>query len=150
MSKDTIVNGVRQIWCEEDRKHYPEIIKENGRTYRLDPTTFVYLEQPELGLTDEEQELLKRAIGHYGTAWQRYMEENHPLEIPALKGRMRWEIIPRQIDAEAEEMAWNMEQEYARKNPRPTTFLEIAAWEKTKQLEVEHRVMTDLVLQHRA
>ncbi|MGN1108458.1 MAG: hypothetical protein ACI4RK_03665, partial [Oscillospiraceae bacterium] len=61
----------------------------------------------------------------------------------------KWELIPRQIDKEAEEMAWNMEQEYARNNPRPTTFLEIAQWEKMKQLEVDHRVMTDLVLQHR-
>ena len=150
MSKDIIKDGIRQIWCEEDSKYYPEIVEENGRTYKLDPKTFVYLEELSLGLTDEEEELMKQPIGRYGAAWQKFMEENYPYEITGLKGRMKWELIPRQIDKEAEEMAWNMEQEYARKYPRPTPFLEIAAWEKMKQLEVDHRVMTDLVLQHRA
>ena len=50
---------VRQIWCAEDKMYYPEIKTENGRTYKLDPETFVYLEQVELGLTDEEQQLRK-------------------------------------------------------------------------------------------
>ena len=36
---------IGQIWCEEDKMFYPEIKEENGRTYKLDPTTFVYLEQ---------------------------------------------------------------------------------------------------------
>ena len=150
MSKDMIKDGIRQIWCEEDSKYYPEIVEENGKRYRLDPKTWIYYQELSLGLTDEEEELMKQPIGRYGAAWQKFMEENYPYEITGLKGRMKWELIPRQIDKEAEEMAWNMEQEYARNNPRPTTFTEIATLEKTKQLEVDHRVMTDLVLQHRA
>lgn len=35
---------IRQIWCEEDKMFYPEIKIENGRTYKLDPQTFVYLD----------------------------------------------------------------------------------------------------------
>ncbi len=140
---------IRQIWCEEDQMFYPETKTENGRTYRLDPETFVYLEELSLGLTEEEEELMSNPIGYYGRAWRRFMEENYPEEIPSLKGRLKWELIPRQIDKEAEEMAWNMEQQYARNNPRPTTFLEIEKWEKMKRLEVNHRVMEDVVLQHR-
>ncbi len=140
---------IRQIWCEEDQMFYPETKTENGRTYRLDPETFVYLEELSLGLTEEEEELMSNPIGYYGRAWRRFMEENYPEEIPSLKGRLKWELIPRQIDKEAEEMAWNMEQQYARKNPRPKTFLEIEKWEKMKRLEVNHRVMEDVVLQHR-
>ena len=37
MSKDIIKDGIRQIWCEEDSKYYPEIVEENGKRYRLDP-----------------------------------------------------------------------------------------------------------------
>ena len=57
---------IRQIWCEEDQKYYPEIKIENGRTYKLDPQTFVYLEQLDLGLTEEEQALMNEDIGKYG------------------------------------------------------------------------------------
>ena len=92
---------VKQIWCEEDRKFYPEIKEENGRTYKLDPKTFVYLEQVELGLTDEEQQLLSEPIDRWGKAWQKFMTENYPEEIPSLEGRLKWELIPRQIDKEA-------------------------------------------------
>ncbi|MGN0678116.1 MAG: TnpV protein [Oscillospiraceae bacterium] len=140
---------IKQIYCKEDGKYYPEIIEEDGRTYKLDPKTFVYLPQLTLGLTPQEEELMAKPIGHYGRTWQTFMEENYPYEIMGLKGRLQWELIPRRIDKEAEEMAWNLEQEFARTNPRPTTFQEIAAWEKMKQLEVNHRVMTELVLVHR-
>lgn len=81
---------IKQIWCEEDKMFYPEIKKENGRTYKLDPTTFVYLEQLELGLTDEEQALMSEPIGRWGREWQRFMTENHPEVLPSLKGSVTW------------------------------------------------------------
>ena len=117
---------VRQIWCAEDKMYYPEIKTENGRTYKLDPETFVYLEQVELGLTDEEQQLLSEPIDRWGKAWQKFMTENYPEEIPSLEGRLKWELIPRQIDKEAWEMWELLRKQYAEKNPRPkTTFTEI-------------------------
>ena len=45
---------IKQIWRDEDKMFYPEIKEENGRLYKLDKETFVYLEQLELGLTAEE------------------------------------------------------------------------------------------------
>lgn len=53
---------IGHIWCEEDNRYYPEIKIENGRTYKLDEETFVYLEQLDLGLTEEEKKLLQNSI----------------------------------------------------------------------------------------
>lgn len=140
---------VKQIWCEEDKKFYPETKTENGRTYKLDPKTFLYLEQMELGLTDEEQALMSEGIGQYGEKWRAYMTENHPEVIPSLQGRLKWELIPRQIDKEALEYRELLRKQYAEKNPRPTTFTEIAAWEKTLGMIIDRAIMEDIVLNYR-
>ena len=140
---------IRQIWCEEDKTFYPAIKTENGRTYKLDEETFVYLEQVELGLTDEEQKLMEQPIDRWGQAWQRFMTENYPEEIPSLQGRLNWELIPRQIDKEAWAMWELLRKQYAEQNPRPKTFVEIQTWEKTRALIVEHEVMEQVVLVHR-
>ncbi len=59
------------------------------------------------------------------------------------------EIIPRLIDREAWQMWELLRKQYAEKNPRPRTFVEIAACEKTRSLVVEHEVMEQIVLQCR-
>ncbi len=106
---------VKQIWCEEDKKFYPETKTENGRRYKLDPTTFVYLEQMELGLTAEEQELMNEPIGQWGEKWRKLMEEMHPERIPSLQGRLLWKLIPRQIDSKAWELRQTLKTQYAKK-----------------------------------
>ena len=55
------------------------------------------------------------------------MEMNYPEEILLLKESGRWEIIPRLIDREAWQMWELLRKQYAEKNPRPRTFVEIAA-----------------------
>lgn len=140
----------RQIWCEEDNRYYPEIKIENGRTYKLDEKTFVFLEQLDLGLTDEEQQLMKNPIDRWGQEWRKFMTENYPEDIPSLQGRLKWELIPRQIDKEAWEMWELLRKQYAMKNPRPKTFLEIMSWEKTRAFIIEHEIMEQIVLQYRA
>ena len=95
------------------------------------------------------EELIKTPIDRWGIAWQRFMETNYPEEIPLLKESGRWEVIPRLIDREAWQMWTLLRKQYAEKNPRPKTFIEIAAWEKTRSLVVEHEVMEQIVLQCR-
>ena len=141
---------IRQVWCEEDNRYYLEIKIENCRTYKLDEETFVYLEQLDLGLTDEEQELMETPVDRWGQEWRKFMTENYPEEIPFLQGRLKWEIIPRQIDKECWQMWELLRKQYAANNPRPTTFLEIAEWEKTRAFIIEHEIMEQLVLQYRA
>ena len=141
---------IRQIWCDEDNRYYPEIKVENGRTYKLDEEKFVYLEQLDLGLTDEEQQLMENPVDRWGQEWRKFTTENYPEEISSLQGRLKWEIIPRQIDKECWKMWELLRKQYAANNPRPTTFLEIAEWEKTRAFIIEHEIMEQLVLQYRA
>ena len=95
------------------------------------------------------EELMNTPIDRWGIAWQRFMEENYPEEIPAGQGRLKWERIPRQIDREAWSMWELLRKQYAEKNPRPKTFMEIAAWEKTRSIIVEREIMEQIVLQER-
>ena len=140
---------VKQLWCEEDQKYYPTIVERNGTMYELDPKTWTYNEMVTINYTEEEQELLKNPIRRYGRAWQKFMEENYPYMIAPLQMQARYGIIARQVDKEAEEMAWNLSQKYLETHPRPTTFLETAQWEKMKQLEIDNIVMTEVVLKVR-
>lgn len=99
--------------------------------------------------TTMNEEILNTSIDRWGEAWQHFMEINYPDEIPLLKENGRWEIIPRQIDRESWQMWELLRRQYAEKNPRPRTFVEISAWEKTRSLVVEHEVMEQIVLQCR-
>ena len=96
-----------------------------------------------------ERRTYEHSVDRWGVAWQRFMETNYPEEIPLLKESGRWEVIPRLIDREAWQMWELLRKQYAEKNPRPRTFVEIAAWEKTRSLVVEHEVMEQIVLQCR-
>ena len=140
---------IRQIWCEEDKMFYPEIKVENGRMYKLDPQTFVYLQQLDLGLTDEEQELMSEDIGRYGEKWREYMEEFYPEVIPSLQGRLKWELIPRQVDKEAFEYRTLLRKQYEKQNLRPTTFNELVVWENTLRMLIDRAIMEDVVLIYR-
>lgn len=143
------MNEINQIWCEEDQMFYPETKTENSILYKLDPQTFVYLEQLDLGLTDEEQELMSEDIGHYGEKWRKFMTENYPEVIPSLQGRLKWDLIPRQVDKEALEYRSLLRKQYAQENPRPTEFTELVKWENTLGMIIDRAIMEDVVLIYR-
>lgn len=107
--------------------------------------TLIYTER----IITMNEELMNTPIERWGAAWRRFMETNYPDEILQLKANGRWEIIPRLIDREAWQMWELLRKQYAEKNPRPKTFVEIVAWEKTRSLVVEHEVMEQVVLQCR-
>lgn len=100
-------------------------------------------------LITNEQELMQNPIDRWGQEWRRFMQTHYPEEISALQENQKWELIPRQIDKEAWEMWELLRKQYAAKNPRPTTFLEIAEWEKKRTLIIEHEIMEQIVLQVR-
>lgn len=97
-------------------------------------------------LSAEEQELMRNPIDRWGQEWRKFMQTHYPEEIPALQENKKWELIPRQIDKEAWEMWELLRKQYAANNPRPTTFLEIAEWEKKRTLIIEHEIMEQIVL----
>lgn len=107
--------------------------------------TLIYTER----LITMNEELMNTPIERWGAAWQRFMKANYPDEILQLKANGRWEVIPRPIDRESWQMWELLRKQYAAQNPRPKSFSEIAAWEKTRSLIVEHEVMEQVVLQCR-
>ncbi len=101
-------------------------------------------------LITEEQEFIQNPIDRWGEAWQRYMKENcTPDEISANFKDGEFDELARRIDSEAWEMWELLRKQYAAKNPRPTTFVEIAEWEKKRTLIIEHEIMEQIVLRIR-
>ena len=95
----------------------------------------------ELQTETEEQE-----IGRFGRQWRRFMEETYPLQASMMKTFGKdWELIPRRIDKQAQELYETVREEYQRTNPRPSAFAELAVWEETFRMMWIHRVETELI-----
>ena len=156
--KTKIENGVTMYLCEEDGKWYPEITTEtlgSGKEayqmdYKLDLRTWTYLPQLKLADNEEEERLLQQPIGYFGKKWQEFMTENYPGRRLGLELSLRWLIIPRLIDKEAEEMRETLEANYKKQNPMPETYWEKAEYIKTMQQENLSIIMRELVLQVRS
>ena len=88
-------------------------------------------------------------IGQYGDKWLEYMTEFYPEVIPSLQGRLKWELIPRQVDKGAFEYRALLRKQYEKQNPRPTTFNELVVWEKTLGMLIDRAIMEDVVLTYR-
>ncbi|MCD7731042.1 MAG: TnpV protein [Oscillospiraceae bacterium] len=97
--------------------------------------------------TAEVEEL---TIGRWGTAWQQFMQENYPTEAEKLINSGRWGKLALEIDREAYSLWELLRKQYAKANPRPTTFMETMKWENTRGFYVDHEVMEQIVLQFRA
>ena len=95
-------------------------------------------------------EVEELTIGRWGIAWQRFMQENYPDETAKLKESNRWDELALEIDSEAYSLWELLRKQYAKANPRPTTFMETMKWENTRGFYVDHEVMEQVVLQFRA
>lgn len=89
-------------------------------------------------------------IGRWGRAWQRFMQENYPTEAAELMNSNRFDELALEIDREAYSLWELLRKQYAKANPRPTTFMETMKWENTRGFYVDHEVMEQIVLQFRA
>ena len=96
------------------------------------------------------REVEELTIGRWGTAWQRFMQENYPTEAEKLMNSNRWDELALEIDREAYSLWELLRKQYAKSNPRPTTFMETMKWENTRGFYVDHEVMEQVVLQFRA
>ena len=74
----------------------------------------------------------------------------YPTEVTVLIVTGRWNIIPREIDRQAEEMFLELDALYRKENPRPVTFSEMQKWEKERLLTIEHRIMEEMIFQLRS
>ena len=94
-------------------------------------------------------EVEELTIGRWGTAWQRYMQENYPTEAAELMNSNRWDELALEIEREAYSLWELLRKQYAKANPRPTTFMETMKWENACGFYVDHEVMEQVVLQFR-
>lgn len=94
----------------------------------------------------KEEEL---TIGRWGRSWQRFMKENYPDEAEELINSNRFDELALEIDREAYSLWELLRKQYAKANPRPTTFMETMKWENTRGFYVDHEVMERVVLQFR-
>lgn len=112
--------------------------------YELTPEgTYV----PKIAYTSdpEEEKLLKKPIRRWGRAWMKWMEAEYPADVDILVCECRWQIIPREIDIEAEERFDELDEIYRKDHPRPTEFNAIRKWEKERLMMLEHQVMEEIV-----
>ena len=107
---------------------------------------------PEIAYTtdEEEEKLLKKPIGRWGRMWQKWIETEYPYMEVDFVMECLWEIIPREVDIEAEKRWDELDKTYRQKNPRPKTFQEIQIWEKERLLTLEHQVMEEVVFKMRS
>ena len=95
-------------------------------------------------------EVEELTIGRWGRAWQQFIKDNYPDESAELKESNRWHELALEIDREAYSLWELLRKQYAKANPRPTTFMETMKWENTRGIYVDHEVMEQVVLQFRA
>ena len=84
--------------------------------YELTPEgTYV----PKIAYTSdpEEEKLLKKPIRRWGRAWMKWMEAEHPADVDILVCECRWQIIPREIDIEAEERFDELDGDLQKRSP---------------------------------
>lgn len=94
-------------------------------------------------------EVEELTIGRWGTAWQRFMQEYYPTEAEELMNSNRFDELALEIDREAYSLWEQLRKQYAKANPRPTSFMETMKWENTRGFYVDHEVMEQVVLQFR-
>lgn len=116
--------------------------------YELTPEgTYV----PKIAYTSdpEEEKLLKKPIRKWGKAWMKWMKANCDWLIEVLIMECRWQIIPREVDIEAEERFDELDEIYRKTHPRPTEFNELHRWEKERLMTIENQVMEEIVYKRR-
>ena len=116
---------------------------------KLNPTG-QYLTEMHYTDSPQEQSLLRRPIGRWGRLWQEWMKTEHPTEIAVLVMTARWQIIPREIDRQAENRWTELDEQYRRENPRPADFRSMQEWEKARLLTLEHIIMEEIVFRIRS
>ncbi|MBP3857893.1 MAG: TnpV protein [Ruminiclostridium sp.] len=115
---------------------------------KMNPTGQI-LSETEYTRSPQIAALLKRPIGRWGRMWQEWIKLEYPQEVQIYIMEGKWQLIPRQIDEEAEIRFQQLDRQYRKENPRPMTFQAIREWEKMRLLTIEHQVMREVVFQLR-
>ena len=77
------------------------------------------------------------------------MRENYPTETEELANTTRFDELALEVDNEAWELRQLLRSQYAKGNPRPTSFEQIAEWENTLGFIVDREILEHVVQHYR-
>ncbi|MCR4887976.1 MAG: TnpV protein [Ruminococcus sp.] len=141
---------VQQVSEQKKEMWIPEItteMKTSGsvtieQPYLLNPIDGLYVP-----MIQNEPSMTEEPIGLYGRMWMENMEKNYPAKVELMMFYHRYLTVARSVDKRATEYQEQLSEQYDRNNPRPTTnFEEILQWETQKKYEIDHLIMTEVVL----
>lgn len=89
----------------------------------------------------------EQSIGMYGKMWMQNMEKNYPEKVKSMIKSGSYLAVACSVDKRAEEYEEQLSDQYDKHNPRPTDSYEaVLEWSRNKKFEIDHIVMTEVVL----
>ncbi|MBR6982313.1 MAG: TnpV protein [Ruminococcus sp.] len=141
----------QEVGTLKQEKWFPEITTETlmsgtetiEQPYLLSPQDGLYTPM----IQYDEPTLEEEPIGIFGKMWMENMEKNYPEKVEMMMFFHRYLAVARSVDKRAEEYYDQLSEQYDRNNPRPQNSYEaMTTWETMKKYEIEHLVMTEIVL----
>ena len=141
----------QEVGTLKQEKWFPEITTETLKSgtetieqpYLLSPLDGLYTPM----IQYNEPSLAKEPIGIYGKMWMDNMEKNYPEKVEMMMFFHRYLTVARSVNKRAEEYYDQLSEQYDKNNPRPqNSFEEMKTWENMKKYEIEHLIMTEIVL----
>ncbi|WP_075424213.1 TnpV protein [Ruminococcus sp. XPD3002] len=110
--------------------------------YLLNPLDGLYIP-----MIQNEPSMKEQPVGLYGRMWMENMEKNYPAKVELMMFNHNYLTVARSVDKRASEYYEQLSEKWDRDNPRPTTGYEaIQQWSRMKKYEIDHLVMTEVVL----
>ena len=89
----------------------------------------------------------EQSIGMYGKMWMQHMEKNYPQKVKNMKNDGIYYSVACSVDKRAAEYWAQLSDQYDKRVPRPTDSYEaVLDWSRNKKFEIDHIVMTEIVL----
>ncbi len=89
----------------------------------------------------------EQSIGMYGKMWMQHMEKNYPQKVKNMKNDGIYYSVACSVDKIAAEYWEQLSDQYDKRVPRPTDSYEaVLDWSRNKKFEIDHLVMTEVVL----
>ncbi len=89
----------------------------------------------------------EQSIGVYGKMWMQNMEKNYPEKVKMMMSKGSYLDVAQSVDKRAEEYWEQLRDQYDERVPRPTDSYEaVLKWSRNKKFEIDHIVMTEVVL----
>ena len=141
---------IQKVGEQTNEQWIPEITTESKTSgevtieqpYLLNPFDGLYVP-----MILNEPSMTEEPIGIYGRMWMQNMEKNYPEKVELMMFYHRYLTVARSVDKRASEYWEQLSDQYDKRVPRPTNSYEaVLDWSRNKKFEIDHIVMTEIVL----